>query len=105
MFLLRHKTLDHYSVNRFFQSALGSFKEVAGRFNLPSRAAFLIGGLAYLGLWVYGLVIDHDSSINFVPVNNADNWLHFGLGLGMVLLGLTLAGQHDPTKRRARVST
>jgi Domain of unknown function (DUF4383) len=68
-----------------------------------ARAYFLIGGLAYLGLWVYGLVIDHRSPANFVPLNNADNWLHFGLGFGMVVLGLTLAGQHDPTKRRAKV--
>jgi hypothetical protein len=68
-----------------------------------ARAYFLIGGLVYLGLWVYGLVIDHGSTSNFVPVNNADNWLHFGLGVGMVILGVTLAGQHDPTKRRARV--
>ena len=70
-----------------------------------ARAYFLIGGLAYLGSWVYGLLNDHGSSANFVPVNNADNWLHFGLGVGMVLLGVTLAGQHDPTKRRTRVGT
>jgi hypothetical protein len=70
-----------------------------------ARAYFLVGGLAYLGLWVYGLLIDHGSPSNFVPVNNADNWLHFGLGVAMVVLGLTLAGQHDPTKRRAKVRT
>ncbi len=70
-----------------------------------ARAYFLLGGLAYLGLWFYGLSIDHGSPANFVPVNNADNWLHFGLALGMVLLGLTLAGQHDPTKRRSKVRT
>ncbi|SDK04641.1 protein of unknown function [Lentzea albidocapillata subsp. violacea] len=51
--------------------------------------AFLIGGGAiYLVLWLYGLVIDHDSAANFVPVNTADNWLHLGLGVGMVALGL-----------------
>jgi hypothetical protein len=27
---------------------------------------------------------------NFVPVNNADNWLHLGLGVGMILLGYFL---------------
>jgi Domain of unknown function (DUF4383) len=70
-----------------------------------ARAYFLIGGVVYLGLWLYGLLIDHGSPANFVPLNNADNWLHFGLGVGMVLLGLTLAGQHDPTKRRAKVRT
>ncbi|MET9323559.1 DUF4383 domain-containing protein [Streptomyces sp. NPDC003038] len=53
--------------------------------------AFLIGGGAvYLVLWLYGLLIDHDSSANFVPVNDADNWLHLGLGLGMIALGVLL---------------
>jgi hypothetical protein len=51
--------------------------------------AFLIGGGAvYLLLWIYGLVIDHEGDANFIPVNNADNWLHFALGAGMILLGL-----------------
>lgn len=51
--------------------------------------AFLIGGgVIYLVLWLYGLVIDHDSAANFVPVNTADNWLHLVLGLGMLALGL-----------------
>ncbi|GAA3138780.1 hypothetical protein GCM10020255_014720 [Rhodococcus baikonurensis] len=45
------------------------------------------GGIIYLALWIYGLLIDQDSSANFVPVNDADNWLHFGLGVGMVALG------------------
>ncbi len=40
------------------------------------------GGAIYLVLWVYGLVIDQDSGANFVPVNTADNWLHFVLGSG-----------------------
>ncbi|WP_436497051.1 DUF4383 domain-containing protein [Actinokineospora sp. HUAS TT18] len=56
---------------------------------LSGARAFLIGGgVIYLALWVYGLVIDHDSAANFVPVNDADNWLHLGLGAGMVVLGL-----------------
>ena len=51
--------------------------------------AYLVGGGAiYLVLWVYGLVVDRGSDANFVPVNNADNWLHLVLGLGMVALGL-----------------
>ncbi|WP_197074825.1 DUF4383 domain-containing protein [Rhodococcus sp. MEB064] len=58
----------------------------------PSTArTFLIGGgVVYLVLFVYGLVIDRDSSANFVPVNNADNWLHLVLGVGMIGLGLAL---------------
>jgi hypothetical protein len=50
---------------------------------------FLIwGGAIYLGLAIYGMVIDRNSDANFVPLNIADNWLHLGLGLGMVGLGL-----------------
>jgi hypothetical protein len=53
---------------------------------------FLIGGgVVYLALWVYGLIIDHDSTANFVPVNTADNWLHLFLGVGMISLGLVLS--------------
>jgi hypothetical protein len=52
---------------------------------------FLIGGGAiYLVLWLYGLVIGQESSANFVPVNTADDWLHFVLGLGMIGLGYAL---------------
>lgn len=52
---------------------------------------FLIGGGAiYLVLWLYGLVVDKDSTANFVPVNSADNWLHFLLGVGMISLGAVL---------------
>ncbi|KAB2352533.1 DUF4383 domain-containing protein [Actinomadura rudentiformis] len=49
------------------------------------------GGVIYLILWLYGLVIDKDHSANFVPVNAADDWLHFVLGAGMIALGLVLS--------------
>jgi hypothetical protein len=53
---------------------------------------FLIGGGAiYALLWLYGLVIDHGSDANFVPVNGADNWLHLGLAVAMIGLGLALS--------------
>ena len=53
--------------------------------------SFLIGGgIIYLVLWLYGVVVDHHSGANFVPVNNADDWLHLLLGLGMVVLGVVL---------------
>jgi Domain of unknown function (DUF4383) len=82
--------------------AFGVVGLVLTRSYAAARAYLIGGGLAYLALWVYGLVVDHDSRANFVPVNGADNWLHFGLGAVMVLLGLTLGGQRDPTKRRRR---
>ncbi|MFI0828274.1 DUF4383 domain-containing protein [Streptomyces roseolus] len=55
-----------------------------------ARAYLIGGGVIYLVLWIYGLLIDHDSPANFVPVNTADNWLHFVLGVGMVALGVLL---------------
>jgi hypothetical protein len=59
-----------------------------------ARTAYLYlvgGGVIYLVLWLYGLVIDKKSSANFVPVNAADNWLHFVLGLGMIAVGVLLS--------------
>lgn len=49
-----------------------------------ARLFLLVGGIVYLVLWVYGLVIDHESTANFVPLNTADNWLHLALGVAMV---------------------
>ena len=69
-----------------------------------SRAYFLGGGLVYLAIWLHGLLMGGHST-NLLPVNGPDNWLHFGLGVGMVLLGITLAGQRDPTKRRAKIGS
>ncbi|WP_134728993.1 DUF4383 domain-containing protein [Amycolatopsis nivea] len=52
----------------------------------------VVGGVVYLALWVYGLVIDHGSSANFIPVNTADNWLHLGLAVAMIVLGVLPMG-------------
>ena len=56
-----------------------------------SRLFLIGGGAIYLVLWIYGLVIDRDSDANFVPLNDADNWLHFALGVAMVTLGVALS--------------
>lgn len=55
---------------------------------VTSKAYLIGGGIVYLVLFLYGVLIDHDSAANFVPVNEADNWLHLGLGVVMVALGL-----------------
>ena len=51
----------------------------------------------YLVLFIDGLVIDHDSSANFVAVNDADNWLHLGLAVAMIALGAALGRRRDDT--------
>ncbi|WP_439379010.1 DUF4383 domain-containing protein [Amycolatopsis lexingtonensis] len=63
----------------------------AARTARGARAFLIAGGAVYLVLWLYGLVIDRGSDANFVPVNTADNWLHLGLGIGMIALGLLTA--------------
>jgi hypothetical protein len=66
---------------------------------------FLIwGGATYLGLGIYGMVIDRNSEANFVPLNVADNWLHLGLGLGMVCLGLLTSASARANARPAQSS-
>jgi hypothetical protein len=60
-----------------------------------SRNFLLYGGIVYLVLWLYGLFVGHDTPGNFVPVNNADNWLHLVLGLGMIALALLLSRTAD----------
>jgi Domain of unknown function (DUF4383) len=68
-----------------------------------ARAFLVLGGLLYLGLWIHGLLINFDSPTNVLPVNQADNWLHLGFGVAMVLLALTLAGTRVPTGARGEV--
>ncbi|MGW0610222.1 DUF4383 domain-containing protein [Streptomyces sp. NPDC002788] len=50
----------------------------------------LAGGAVYLVLWIYGLFVGHDSDANFIPLNTADDWLHFVLGIAMIGLALVL---------------
>ncbi|NAS23874.1 DUF4383 domain-containing protein [Herbidospora sp. NEAU-GS84] len=56
-----------------------------------SRAFLVGGGVIYLLLFLYGLLIDRASGANFVPLNTADNWLHLALGVVMIALGLGLS--------------
>ncbi|MFC7456453.1 DUF4383 domain-containing protein [Brachybacterium sp. GCM10030267] len=64
-----------------------------------ARLYLLIGGIVYLVLWIYGLVIGEESMANFVPLNTADNWLHFVLGVTMIALSFL------PRRRPGRAVT
>ena len=82
--------------------AFGVIGFMFARTYAASRAYLLAGGIAYSALSIYGVLMDRGSALNILSLNNADNWLHFGLGIGMIILALTLAGQRDPTKRPKR---
>ena len=57
--------------------------------NTKSATTYLIGGgVIYLVLFVYGLLVGDNSAANFVPVNTADDFLHLVLGIAMIALGL-----------------
>lgn len=68
---------------------------------VAAKRFLVLGGVIYLLLAFYGIFIDQASAANFVPVNTADNVLHFGLGVGMAGLGLVLGRSATPVHRMA----
>jgi hypothetical protein len=64
-----------------------------------ARTFLVGGGVIYLVLWLYGLVVGQNASANFVPVNTADDWLHFVLGAGMIGLGMALSRRPADVRR------
>ncbi len=81
--------------------AFGLLGVAAARASIWARTFLIWGGATYLALAVYGMVIDRASAANFVPLNTADNWLHIGLGAGMVGLGLITSKSVGPDARAA----
>ncbi len=58
-----------------------------------ARLFLIFGGLLYLVLCVYGVVIfgvAPESTANFLPSNIGDNWLHGAIGIVMLALGWML---------------
>jgi arginine exporter protein ArgO len=68
--------------------AFGVLGLVAARGNGGARAFLMLGGGVYVLLWVFGLALNHDSPANFIPVDNADDWLHLALGVAMIAAGI-----------------
>lgn len=52
-----------------------------------ARTYLIGGGVVYFAVWIYGVSINRDDAGNFLPVNDADNWLHLGLAVVMILVG------------------
>lgn len=63
-----------------------------------ARTYLLGGGIIYLALWLLGLI----GGLDWLPANNADDWLH--LGLAVALLGAWYASRTD-ADRTDRVAT
>jgi arginine exporter protein ArgO len=69
---------------------------VMARTHRQGRNFLIYGGVAYLFLWLYGLLMGDDLPANFLPENNADNWLHLALGLAMIALAVLLSPKTLP---------
>ncbi|OBI76200.1 DUF4383 domain-containing protein [Mycobacterium sp. E740] len=71
---------------------IGVLGLVMARSYAAARAYFLGGGLVYVVLWAHAMA-----------VARAFEWMPFAFAVIMIILGLTLAGQRDPTRRRRRI--
>ncbi len=49
-----------------------------------ARTYLLGSGVIYIVLFAYGLFVGAGDDANFVPANNADDWLHLVLGVGLL---------------------
>lgn len=49
-----------------------------------ARTFLIGGGIIYIVLWLIGLL----GGLDWIPVNDADDWLHFVLGVAMIGLGV-----------------
>lgn len=62
-----------------------------------ARTYLIGGGVVYLAVWLIGIV----GGLDWLPVNTADNWLHFVLGIGMVALGFVASRRVEHRDRTA----
>ena len=88
-------TFDISVAHNLLHLAFGVAGLLAARTFAGARWYLIVGGLIYLALWLYGTF----SSIprEALPLNGADNWLHFAIGVVMTVLGLTLGATRVPT--------
>jgi hypothetical protein len=76
--------------------AFGAAGLLLARTHPQARSFLIYGGVIYLALWLYGLLVGDETPANFVPVNGADNWLHLALGLAMIVLAIMLSPRITP---------
>jgi hypothetical protein len=82
--------------------AFGAAGLLLARTHQKSRSFLIYGGVVYLVLWLYGLLVRDETPANFVPVNGADNWLHLALSLAMIVLAILLSPRTAPRRSRSR---
>ena len=59
-----------------------------------ARTFLLGGGAVYVALWLLGIV----GGADWIPANDADDWLHLGLGVAMIAAGVLLTRGRPATR-------
>lgn len=65
-----------------------------------ARTFLVGGGIVYLLLFGLGIA----GVMDWLPADDTDDWLHLGLGVGMLALGLLLGRRRGDVERQERVS-
>jgi Domain of unknown function (DUF4383) len=61
-----------------------------------ARTYLIGGGAIYIALWLLGLI----GGADWIPSNDADDWLHLALGVGLIAAGVLLTRER-PVARTA----
>lgn len=77
-------------VHNIVHLAFGLIGMFMSWFAMGARLFLVGGGLIYLLLGIYGFFVGESDAANFLPVNTADDWLHLGLAVVMIALGVML---------------
>jgi hypothetical protein len=69
-----------------------------------ARTYLLGSGVIYVVLFLYGLLVGSGSDANFVPINNAGDFLHLALAIGLLASWFVTRGE-TATDRTATPTT
>ena len=76
---------------------------VASRRPASARSFVTFGGVVYFALGIFGLLVDRESGWNFLPFDRAGDWLHVGIGIAMLYVGLAV--RMAPTRPSAAAAS
>ncbi len=65
---------------------------LAARRHDTALTYLLVGGIAYAALFLLGLL----GVLDWLPADDTDDWLHLGLAITMIALGVLLRGRREP---------
>jgi Domain of unknown function (DUF4383) len=61
--------------------------------NIASKVFFILFGLIYLGIAIYGFYTGSTMILDLVAINPSDNYLHLGIAVVSLFFGLAVKGR------------